>query len=289
MTRETTPDVPGELPEDRTRIPWDSPTFREDLHSEELRLRVRAKGLTAQLFAATAHLPDLTALLRRVLNLKDSTVRVQSALEALNHLDPASATGFGAYHKYRADADGLRVRVHELENELRAAHAHLDRLGLKRLSPQQEQMARRFESRYTKRSLSVALDQRDAALERAADLEAHLRAQNLPVPQWPARERLNSRETWSLLLHFRRRLQEHFGLTLSLTEVRDLNEQIRAQPVICQTQRGADVKYIELGGHRIYAVLKDDDAGDATLTSAYTIEMVSRGRVQQRPDVTSAP
>lgn len=289
MTDAAQADVQHDEAEDRTRIPWDSATLRQDLRREELRLHARGKGLTRQLFTAAAPFPQITALLRRVLTLKDSTTRVQTVLESINHLNPASATGFGARHTHRTDPDGLRTRVHELENELRAAHAHLDRLGLKRLSPQQEQMARRFEQRYSKRSLAVALDQRDAALERAADLEAHLRAQNLPVPEWPARERLESRETWSLLLHFRRRLQEHFGLTLSLTEIRDLNEQIREQPVICQTQKGADVKYIELGGHRIYAVLKDDDAGDATLTSAYTIEMVSRGRVQRRPGVTSAP
>ncbi len=164
----------------------------------------------------------------------------------------------------------LQGRVTELKAKLNDALGPSERPA-KRLSPK-KQAAGRAE-------LLAALRSRDDALAAQDRLEERLsRVVEVYGDDVLARRlgTASQRERENLLTHFRRRLQERFGLTMSYAEVSGLDRQARLLPVTHRTGRGTPVKRLQVAGQGVYAVVTPDLGGDLTLTTAYTAGMLDQ-------------
>ncbi len=190
---------------------------------------------------------------------------------------PAPQTRSG----WKMQRDQLERRIEKLQTQLadlqgtpvpsRKGGAIRREKPTPRLS-REENAARRAELLAALRSWDAALDAQDRLEERLS------RVVELYGDDVLARRLGNAsqRERENLLTHFRRRLNERFGLSLSYAEVSALDRRVRLMPVTHRTGRGTAVKRVQVAEHTIYAVVTPDRAGDLTLTTAYTAEMLDQ-------------
>ncbi len=169
----------------------------------------------------------------------------------------------------------LEAALRELRAQLETAQAQLSTLEAReRERPPQPVSRGEAASPEASKALLEALRERDALRVRLEIVEARLRDL-----EGDAQNSQGKRTRPYLLDHVRKQLSKRFHFRLTAERVRALDVEARAAPSVGYTREGQPFKLITVEGQAVYAIVGQDEQGQACLVTVYTRDMFERAEV----------